>query len=332
MPKSANQKKKLIYLQKILLEKTDDAHAMTVNELKEALAAYDIHADRKTLYDDLELLGGCGLDICTIRTNTVRYYVGNRDFQLAELKLLVDAIQSSKFITRKKSLELIDKLSHLVSENDAKQLRRQVFVTNRVKNVNEKIYYSVDILHNAISADRQICFIYYKYEVDFTSPERIKKVPKKDEPYAVSPLALCWDDENYYLIAFDSAAGIIKHFRVDKMERIEQLAAPREHNDIIDAFNPAQYAKAVFSMFGGEEADVRLSVDNDKIGVIVDRFGTDIIISPESDKTFTVNLRLILSPQFYAWLFGMENKIRIVSPEYAKIAFYNKILAVSSGY
>lgn len=251
MPKSANQKKKLLYLQKILLEKTDDAHAMTVNELKEALAAYDIHADRKTLYDDLELLGGCGLDICTIRTNTVRYYVGNRDFQLAELKLLVDAIQSSKFITRKKSLELIDKLSHLVSENDAKQLRRQVFVTNRVKNVNEKIYYSVDILHNAISADRQISFIYYKYEVDFTSPERIKKVPKKDEPYAVSPLALCWDDENYYLIAFDSAAGIIKHFRVDKMERIEQLAAPREHNDIIDAFNPAQYAKAVFSMFGG---------------------------------------------------------------------------------
>ena len=168
MPKSANQKKKLIYLQKILLEKTDDAHAMTVNELKEALAAYDIHADRKTLYDDLELLGGCGLDICTIRTNTVRYYVGNRDFQLAELKLLVDAIQSSKFITRKKSLELIGKLSHLVSENDAKQLRRQVFVTNRVKNVNEKIYYSVDILHNAISADRQISFIYYKYEVDFT--------------------------------------------------------------------------------------------------------------------------------------------------------------------
>ena len=330
MPKSANQKQKLLYLQKILLEKTDDSHAMTVSELKNALAAYDIHADRKTLYDDLEILQGSGLDICTIRTNTVRYYVGNRDFQLAELKLLVDAIQSSKFITRKKSLELIDKLSHLVSENDAKQLRRQVFVTNRVKSVNEKIYYSVDVLHNAISADRQISFAYFKYVVDFSSPERIKKVPKKDEPYVVSPLALCWDDENYYLVAYDSAAGIIKHFRVDKMERIELLDKKRKVGKKLENFNPAEYAKSVFSMYGGEEADVKLSVDNDKIGVIVDRFGSDIIISPDSDNSFTVNLRLILSPHFYAWLFGMENKIRIVSPEYAKIAFNDKILAVTS--
>ena len=303
---------------------------MTISELKNALAEYDIHADRKTLYADLELLESCGLDICSIRTSTVRYYVGNRDFQLAELKLLVDAIQSSKFITRKKSLELIDKLSRLVSENDAKQLRRQVFVTNRVKSVNEKIYYSVDILHNAISADRQISFTYFKYEVDFSSAERIKKVPKKNEPYVVSPLALCWDDENYYLVAFDSAASIIKHYRVDKMERIELLDKCRDGGKTLESFNPAQYAKSVFSMFGGEEADVKLSVNNDMIGVIVDRFGADIIISPETEKTFTVNLRLILSPQFYAWLFGMENKIRIVSPEYAKVAFFNKILAVNS--
>ncbi|MEE1263304.1 helix-turn-helix transcriptional regulator [Ruminococcus sp.] len=332
MPKSANQKQKLLYLQKILLEKTDDSHALTIGELKDELARYDIQADRKTLYSDLELLEGFGLDVCSVRSSTVRYYVGNRDFQLAELKLLVDAIQSSKFITRKKSLELIDKLSHLVSENDAKQLRRQVFVTNRVKNVNEKIYYNVDILHNAIAADRQISFTYFKYEVDFSSPQRIKKVPRKNEPYVVSPLALCWDDENYYLVAFDGAAGIIKHYRVDKMEGISTLSKKREGGKTLESFNPAQYAKSVFSMFGGEEADVKLSVNNDMIGVIVDRFGTDIIISPESDDTFTVNLRLILSPQFYAWLFGMENKIRIVSPEYAKIVFSDKILAVTSGY
>ena len=202
--------------------------------------------------------------------------------------------------------------------------------TNRVKSVNEKIYYSVDILHNAISADRQISFTYFKYEVDFSSAERIKKVPKKNEPYVVSPLALCWDDENYYLVAFDSAASIIKHYRVDKMERIELLDKCRDGGKTLESFNPAQYAKSVFSMFGGEEADVKLSVNNDMIGVIVDRFGADIIISPETEKTFTVNLRLILSPQFYAWLFGMENKIRIVSPEYAKVAFFNKILAVNS--
>ncbi|MBR1482200.1 MAG: WYL domain-containing protein [Ruminococcus sp.] len=326
MPKSRNQKQKLLYLQKILLEKTDEQHALTITELRDELQRYDITVERKTLYADLELLESFGLDICRVRSSTVRYYVGQRDFQLAELKLLVDAIQSSKFITRKKSMDLISKLERLVSENDGKQLHRQVYVTNRVKTVNEKIYYNVDILHNAISADRQISFLYYRWEVDFASPEKIKKVARKNGAlYRVSPWALCWDDENYYLIAFDSEAGIIKHYRVDKMERITQLEEERDGSEIFADFNLAHYAKSVFSMYGGEETEVRLSVDNDMIGVIVDRFGTDIIISRESDATFTVNLHLVLSPQFYAWVFGMENKVRILSPEYAKIGFHQKL-------
>ena len=329
MPKSANQKQKLLCLQKILLEKTDDAHALTLEELRGELARYDIRADRKTLYSDLDALEAFGLDICTVRTNTVRYYVGNRDFQLAELKLLVDAIQSSKFITHKKSLELIDKLAHLVSENDGRQLRRQVFVTNRVKTVNEKIYYNVDSLHTAIADDRQIRFIYFRYEVDFSAPARIKKVARKNgAPYTVSPWALCWDDENYYLIAFDSAAGIIKHYRVDKMEHIEPLDAPRDGSDMFERFNPAQYAKSVFSMFGGEETEVSLSVDNDLIGVVIDRFGSDVIISPENADSFCVHVHVVLSPQFYAWVFGTENKIRILSPDSAKQTFRRKLLEI----
>ena len=143
-----------------------------------------------------------GLDICTVRTNTVKYYIGNRDFQIPELKLLVDAIQSSKFITRKKSLELIEKLGHLVSENDGSQLRREVYVTNRVKTVNEHIYYNVDKIHNAISENKKISFQYFKWELDTTNGNKIVKTARKNgEAYRVSPWALCWDDENYYLIA-----------------------------------------------------------------------------------------------------------------------------------
>ena len=154
MARSSMQKQKLLFLQKIMLEKTDENHGLTINEIKDALEGYGIKAERKSLYDDIEILQNFGLDICTIRTNTVRYYIGNRDFQIPELKLLVDAIQSSKFITRKKSLELIDKLGHLVSENEGTQLRREVYVTNRVKTVNEHIYYNVDKLHNAISENK----------------------------------------------------------------------------------------------------------------------------------------------------------------------------------
>lgn len=325
MPKSTMQKKKLLYLQKILLEKTDEKHGISINEIKAELAKYGIDSERKSLYDDLEILRTFGLDICRIKTNTVKYYVGSRDFQIPELKLLVDAIQCSKFITRKKSLELIGKLEHLVSENEGTQLHRQVYVTNRVKTVNERIYYNVDRIHSAILSNKKISFVYFRWEVDFDSPQKIKRVARKNgEPYVISPWALCWDDENYYLIGYDSHARMIKHYRVDKMEEIEQIDSARNGSKVFESFNLAQYAKTVFSMFGGEETNVRLSVDNNMIGVIVDRFGTDINIVKESDISFTVNVNVILSPQFYAWVFGMGNKVRIVSPQSAVIGFYKK--------
>ena len=327
MPKSANQKQKLLYLQKILLEKTDDSHALTIGELKDELARYDIQADRKTLYSDLELLEGFGLDVCSVRSSTVRYYVGNRDFQLAELKLLVDAIQSSKFITRKKSLELIDKLGRLVSENESTQLRREVYVTNRVKTVNEHIYYNVDKLHNAISENKKISFRYFKWELDYTNGAKIIKTARKGgEPYCVSPWALCWDDENYYLIAFDSNAGMIKHYRVDKMEEIRLLKEERDGSEKYRDFNPARYAKSVFSMFGGEECEVKLLVDNNFIGVIADRFGSDIFIVKHDEHSFTITVNVMLSPQFYAWVFGLGGGVRIIAPEKAIIEFKDKIM------
>lgn len=313
-----------------MLEKTDENHGLTINEIKNELESYGIKAERKSLYDDIEILQSFGLDICTVRTNTVKYYIGNRDFQIPELKLLVDAIQSSKFITRKKSLELIEKLGHLVSENDGSQLRREVYVTNRVKTVNEHIYYNVDKIHNAISENKKISFQYFKWDLDTTNGNKIVKTARKNgEAYRVSPWALCWDDENYYLIAYDSEAEIIKHYRVDKMERIRLLKDERDGSELYNDFNPARYAKSVFSMFGGEECEVKLLVDNNFIGVIVDRFGSDLFIVKHDEHSFTVNVNVMLSPQFYAWVFGLGGGVRILAPERAILEFKDKILQLN---
>lgn len=328
MAKSSMQKQKLLYLQKIMLEKTDENHGLTANEIKQALEAYGIRTERKSLYDDLKILETFGLDICRTRTTTVKYYVGSRDFEVPELKLLVDAIQSSKFITHKKSLSLIKKLEGLVSENEGKQLQRQVYVSNRVKNINEKIYYNVDTLHNAIACEKQVAFKYCNWEIDFGSEKKIVKVERKNGAlYKVSPWALCWDDENYYLVAYDSDAQMIKHYRVDKMESIEISGDERDGRKTFEKFDLAGYMKGVFSMFGGEQANVKLSVDNSLIGVIVDRFGSNVIIAKESETSFTVNVDVMLSPQFYAWVFGLDTKVRILSPQKAVDEFNQKLSA-----
>lgn len=327
MARSSMQKQKLLYLQKIMLEKTDENHGLSISEIKDELDSYGIKAERKSLYDDLEILQSFGLDICSVRTSTVKYYVGNRDFQIPELKLLVDAIQSSKFITRKKSLELIEKLGKLVSENDSSQLKREVYVTNRVKTFNEHIYYNVDKIHNAISENRKISFQYFRWELDFTNGSQIVKTARKNgEAYKVSPWALCWDDENYYLIAYDSEAGIIKHYRVDKMEHIRLLKEDRDGSGKFKDFNPARYAKSVFSMFGGEECEVKLLVENHFIGVIADRFGSDVFVIKQDDEHFIVNVSVMLSPQFYAWVFGLGGGVKILAPEKAIIEFKDKIM------
>ncbi len=333
MPRSSMQKQKLLYLQKILLEKTDEQHPMTLQEIKDSLAAYGITTERKSLYDDFEILEGFGLDICKIRTNTTKYYIGSRDFEVPELKLLVDAIQSSKFITHKKSLSLIKKLEGLVSENEGKELQRQVYVANRVKTVNEKIYYNVDKIHNAISENKQISFTYFRLEINFASSEKIVKTARKNgEAYVASPWALCWDDENYYLIAYDENSGILKHYRVDKMENIQILDDSRVGGDKFEKFDIVHYSKGVFSMFGGEETEVKLSVDNSLVGVITDRFGTNVFITKESDTSFCTVVNVMLSPQFYAWLFGLGDKVKILSPQSVADEFKERMTAVLAKY
>ncbi len=217
MAKGTNQKLKLMYLMKILLEKTDEGHSITMPEIIESLKAYDITAERKSIYADMEALRTYGMDIIGEQKNKTYYYhVGNRQFELAELKLLVDSVQSSKFITAKKSNELIKKIEGFASKYEAKQLQRQVFVTERIKTMNESIYYNVDKIHAAIGANVKIKFQYFQWNVD-----KKMELRHASEFYYISPSALSWDNENYYLIGFDSEAYMIKHYRVDKMLTIE---------------------------------------------------------------------------------------------------------------
>lgn len=311
MAKGTNQKLKLIYLIKILLEKTDDEHSITMTEILEALAAHDITAERKSIYTDFESIRELGIDVIGEQKGKMFYYhVSGRQFELAELKLLVDAIQSSRFITARKSNELIKKLESMASIHEAKQLQRQVYVAGRIKTMNESIYYNVDEIHNAIAANKKIRFQYFKWNV-----KKEMELRKDGAFYEVSPWALSWDDENYYLIAYDTAAGKIKHYRVDKMLKISCLKDQRDGKELFEKFDMAAYARKSFGMFGGEEQYVKLLCENSLSNVIVDRFGKDILMIPVDDTHFHVNVKVAVSEPFLGWVFALGDKIRIVAPE-----------------
>ncbi len=306
--KSSGQKLKLLYMAQLLLEKTDDDHTLTVPQIISELERYGIKAERKSVYDDLEQLRLFGLDICSRKTKTHDYFIGSRDFELPELKLLVDSVQSSKFITHKKSMELISKIEKLTSHENAKKLHRQVVVTNRVKAYNEQIYYNVDKIYDAIANDRQISFKYFNLNIN-----KEKEYRKNGEKYIESPISLTWDDENYYLITYKEKYGHFTHYRVDKMDAItiteEKRTMPPEDFDL------SAYAKSVFSMFGGEETKIKIEFDNSLVGVVFDKFGTDISIIKSDESHFTCNVNVAVSPQFLAWVMSFGNKAKIISPE-----------------
>ena len=311
MARNSNQKLKLLYVMQYLLRASDEAHPVTIQQIIHSLQEKGIPAERKSLYDDIEALQQFGLDIIQVKNgNFYGYYVGSRDFELPELKLLVDSVQSSKFITHKKTLSLIKKIEGLASMYEAQLLGRQVFVKNRIKTMNESIYYNVDEIHSGIAQNRKIRFRYFDYTV-----AKERHLRHGGSFYEASPFALTWDDENYYLVAYDSKARCIKHFRVDKMVDIAVLDEPRDGRAAYAALDMAIYAKKVFGMFSGTEARVHMRFDNRLVGAVIDRLGRDVMLIPDGDSHFLVSADVVVSPQFFAWVFGFGPLAQITGPE-----------------
>lgn len=312
MAKGNNQKLKLSYLTRIMLEKTDDEHGLTMAQILEELGRYGVAAERKSIYDDFaDMTDKLGIEIIKEKVGRETYYhVGSRDFEVAEVKLLMDAIQSSKFITEKKSNELIKKIKGLVSHHQAAQLQRQVYVHGRIKTMNESIYYNVDTLHSAIAKNSKITFQYCGW---YTNK---KLVPLHGGSFfTVSPWALTWDDENYYLVAFDHYEEKIKHYRVDKMVKISILEEPRGGKKFFQSFDMAAYSNVNFGMFHGEIKKVRISFPDYMVGVFIDRFGKDIPIHPAGDRRSETAVDVAVSKQFFGWIASLGRWVRIVGPD-----------------
>lgn len=306
MAKSSNQKLKLIYLKEIFEEYTDKDNFITMEKIISLLDAQGIKAERKSIYEDIYALKDLGMDIELIRNKG--YHLSSRTFELAELKLLVDAVQASKFITETKSAELIKKLEGLTSKNNAKELQHSVIMRERIKSMNESVYLNVDIIQSAMAKNKKILFKYFEWDIN-----KSRRFRKDGGNYQVSPWALTWDDENYYLLAHDKETDIIKHFRVDKMVDIVLSEEMREGSDSTNRFDTANYSRKMFGMFGGETKKVKLRCHNSLIGVFIDRFGRNIIISPDKEY-FEVIVEVAVSPVFLSWIMQFGDKVQVLSP------------------
>lgn len=317
MAKSANQKLKILYILQYLMQKSDEAHPVTEKQIENELLLHGISAERKSIYSDINVLQSFGVDIIK---NKNSYYVGSREFELPELKLLVDSVQSSKFITEKKTISLIKKIESLASVYDAQLLQRQVFVRNRVKSMNESVYYNVDEISGAISEDKTIRFKYFDYTVT-----RERRFRKEGEWYEVSPFSLMWADENYYMIAYDSAAKMLKHYRVDRMTSISATEHERDGREEYKGTDMAEYSKRVFGMFTGEVKKVTMRFNNELTGAVIDRFGIDTVLVPHDEHSFTVSASVAVSPPFFGWMFAFGRSAEILSPQDVKDEYRRRI-------
>lgn len=311
MSRGTNQKFKFTYLMQVMLEKTDDEHSLTLNQILEELDKYGVTAERKSIYTDFQDMEKFGIEVIKEQIGRETYYhVGVREFELAEVKLLIDAIQCAKFITERKSRELIKKIKSFVSEYQANQIQRQVFVHGRIKTMNESIYYIVDEIHNAIEHNKKIKFRYFSWQ-----PDKSQYILNKGEWFVVSPWALTWDDEYYYMVGYDDYSKTIKHYRVDKMLKPHATNEKREGAEESKDLDMAAYSKATFGMYGGEKKRVKIHLHNKMVGVFIDRFGKDITFRPIDEKHSELNVDVYISPQFFGWIFGLGKDVQIVGPE-----------------
>ncbi len=309
MPRSSGQKLKLLYLADIFRNETDEQNPISLKEIIARLDAYGISAERKSIYGDIELLrDSYNMDICTVREGGMtRYFLGTGEFQFAELQLLADAVACSKFITESKSRELIAKLGTLTSRHQAQALSRSVIVANRVKTINERIYYNIQAIHEGIKAGRKISFLYFGFD-----PGKHKYYKREGSRYAMSPYSLAWEDENYYCVGFYEARGEIANFRVDRMEDIQLTSEPATTDD---TFSIAEYSRRVFGMFRGETVHAKLLFDNSLVSVVMDKFGSDVVMHKADENHFFISRDISVSPTFFGWIFQFGSKAKILGPD-----------------
>lgn len=327
MAKSENQKQKLLYIAQYLMEQTDENHAVSTPQLIEYLASQGIKAERKSIYNDIDTLNDFGMDIIRSDEHRGGYMLASRPFELAEVKLLVDLVQSSKFITEKKSRELIGKLETLTSKYDAKAMHRQVEIMGRSKTMNENIYYNVDVVHTAIHQNVKIRFHYFDWDVN-------KKMQLRHAGawYEVSPWKLTWDDENYYLMGYDEKAGAIRFYRVDKIVDISLTEEERVGKETSENIDMAAFSKKTFGMFAGEEKTIRLRCENSLTGVMVDTFGTDVALRTDGDDHFMARMDVIVSSQFFGWLAGLGARVEIIAPDEVREEYRTYLANIISQY
>ncbi|MBR2562008.1 MAG: WYL domain-containing protein [Eubacterium sp.] len=321
-------KLRLLFIWQILSEETDEDHLLSASDLLDLLyRRHDVKADRRSVYSDIDTLKEFGVDIVTVKGNDHGYYIAGRDFELAELKVLADSVQVSKFITRKKSEDLIKKLKLLTSVHQGKQLQKQITLLGRPKATNETIFYNVDAIHSAIYKNRQITFQYAEWNM-----KKTLSVKKDGALYQVSPWALVWDDENYYLIAYDHITEEERHYRVDKIKNIEMLDEEREGQKAIQKFDAADFGKRTFGMFTGETTDVVITAPNSMVGIFLDRFGRDIILVPDGKDRFHVSLPVTVSQQFFGWISALGNEVKILRPDAVKIKYKQYLKDILAEY
>lgn len=307
----SNQKLKLLFLMKILNEETDQYHGITLVEIGAKLQAYGINAERKGIYKDIEVLRDFGMDIEGYQKDRTYYYkVMSRDYELAELKLLVDAVQCSRFITEKKSKSLIQKITRQASNYEKKELERHVYVNGRIKSDNKTSLINIDHIHEAITKKKQISFHYFNWTVN-----KKQELRHGGKLYIISPWELILDNENYYLVAYDSEDKKIKHYRVDKMLDVEVTDVDSEGKDEFLAVDITEYSGKVFGMFGGNEEMVHMLCENDKAGIIIDQFGKDVRMLKVDDEHFEVSAHVAISSHFVSWVMGLGSGIKITGPE-----------------
>lgn len=308
MAKSERQKQKLFRIFEMLMRETDEEHGLTIAEIIARLDALGIRAERKSLYDDFLVLEEMGYPVSKIGGKPPQYTLENRVFELPELKMLVDAVQVSKFITGRKSREIIGKLQPFAGRR-AYQLSRQVYVEDKVKTENSATIYTIDEIHRAINENRRLSFKYFDYNAN-----KEKVFRHGGRIYDVSPCALMWNDENYYLVAYDEAEDVVKNFRVDKIKDARESAEARSESEKVTRFDPSDYSRKIFGMYGGREELVTMEFRESLAGVVIDRFGSEESFI-KTDFGFKISKRVMVSPTFFAWVLGFGDNARIISPE-----------------